>query len=152
MQLLYLDGSRVSKDSMARKINHLISEADVTGLSISIFNNNEVIYQEAFGYKNADTKDSLSVNSIFYGASLSKAVFAILIMQLAEEGKIDLDAPLQDYLDTPLPEIDFNRSWRGYQDLKGDKRYEKITARMCLSHTTGFPNWRSLSVCSGNPL
>ena len=140
-----LDGSRISKDSMARKINHLISEADVTGLSISIFNNNEVIYQEAFGYKNADTKDSLSVNSIFYGASLSKAVFAILIMQLAEEGKIDLDAPLQDYLDTPLPEIDFNRSWRGYQDLKGDKRYEKITARMCLSHTTGFPNWRFLT-------
>ncbi|ASO06420.1 serine hydrolase [Arenibacter algicola] len=143
--IIRLDGTKISKDSLTRKIDLLMENANVTGLAISIFNNNEVIYQEAFGYKNADTKDSLSVNSIFYGASLSKAVFAILIMQLAEEGKIDLDTPLQDYLDRPLSEIDFNRSWRGYQDLKGDKRYEKITARMCLSHTTGFPNWRYLT-------
>ena len=122
-----------------------MQSAHVTGLAISIFNNNEVVYQKAFGYENEDTKDTLSINTIFYGASLSKAVFAHLVMQLVEEGKIDLDTPLQNYLDKPLPEYEFNHNRRGYGDLKGDKRYEKITARMCLSHTTGFPNWRFLT-------
>lgn len=140
-----IDGSTISKNSITQKINQLLSDANVTGLSISIFNKNKVAYQKAFGYKNANTKDTLSVNSIFYGASLSKAVFSLLVMQLSEEGKIDLDTPLQNYLEKPLPEYNFNRSWRGYKDLKGNKQYEKITARMCLSHTTGLPNWRFLT-------
>ena len=143
--ILRLDGTKISKDSLTKKINLLMENTHVTGLSISIFNDNEVVYQKAFGYENGSTKDTLSINSIFYGASLSKAVFSLIVMQLVEEGKIDLDTPLQDYIDKPLPEYKFNRKWRGYGDLKGDKRYNKITARMCLSHTTGFPNWRFLT-------
>ncbi len=144
-EIVRMDGTRILKDSITQKINQLMTDANVGGLSISIFNNNKVVYQKAFGYRNADNKDSLNVNSIFYGASLSKAVFALLVMQLSEEGQIDLDIPLQNYLDKPLPEYIFNRKWRGYQDLEGDNRYERITARMCLSHTTGFPNWRFLT-------
>jgi D-alanyl-D-alanine-carboxypeptidase/D-alanyl-D-alanine-endopeptidase len=122
-----------------------MQSANVTGLAVSIFNDNEVVFLKAFGYRNADTKDTLSINTIFYGASLSKAVFTHLVMQLVEEGTIDLDTPIQNYLEKPLPEYEFEKNWRGYNDLKGDKRYEKITARMCLSHTTGFPNWRFLT-------
>ncbi len=122
-----------------------MESAHVQGLAVSIFNNNEVVYQTTFGYKNWSTKDTLNINSIFYGASLSKAVFSVLVMQLVEEGKINLDTPLQNYLEKPLSEYEFNRNWRGYNDLKEDKRYERITARMCLSHTTGFPNWRFLT-------
>ncbi len=140
-----IDDSKIEKEELTANIKSMMRSAHVTGLAVSIFNENKVVYQKAFGYENADTKDSLSVNSIFYGASLSKAVFAILVMQLVEEGKIDLDTPLQNYLDKPIPEYSFNRSWRGYKDLKGDNRYEKITARMCLSHSAGFPNWRFLT-------
>ena len=140
-----IDGSKIEKEELTGKIKSLMESAHVQGLAVSIFNNNEVVYQKAFGYENGSTKDSLNINSIFYGASLSKAVFSILVLQLVEEGKINLDTPLQNYIDKPLPEYDFNRNWRGYDDLKGDKRYEKITARMCLSHTTGFPNWRFLT-------
>ena len=50
--------------------------------------------------------------------------------------------PLVEYLNKPLPEFKFNSWKKGYQDLKDDDRYKKITARMCLTHTTGFPNWR----------
>jgi CubicO group peptidase (beta-lactamase class C family) len=57
---------------------------------------------------------------------------------LAEEGAIDLDKPLQAYLSKPLPE------YPAYADLAGDDRYQQITARMVLSHSTGFPNWRQL--------
>jgi len=135
----------IKKEELTEKINFLMQSANVTGLGISIFNENEPIYQETFGYSNYDTKDTLKVNDLFYGASLSKAVFSHLVMQLVAENKINLDTPLQSYLDKPLPEYKFNRSWRGYADLSGDRRYEKITARMCLTHTTGLPNWRFLT-------
>jgi len=140
-----IDGSGIEQEELTGNIKALIDSAGVQGLAISIFNANEVVYQKAFGFKNGILKDTLSINSIFYGASLSKAVFAILVLQLVEEGKINLDTPLQNYMYKPLPEYEFNRNWKGYSDLKGDVRYEKLTARMCLSHTTGLPNWRFLT-------
>jgi CubicO group peptidase (beta-lactamase class C family) len=63
-------------------------------------------------------------------------------MHLVETGRIDLDKPLVSYLSQPLYEYTFENKRRGYSDLKNDERYKKITARMCLDHSTGFPNWR----------
>lgn len=49
-------------------------------------------------------------------------------MKFVEEGKLDLDKPLYEYL--------------SYPDIAHDDRYKKITGRMVLSHRSGFPNWR----------
>ena len=57
-------------------------------------------------------------------------------MQLVDKGVIDLDKPVYQYLPKPLPE------YPKYVDLANDPRYKKITARILLSHTSGFPNWR----------
>lgn len=141
-KLKKLDGSLISKSELTTKIQMLLDSANVTGLSITVFNDNQVEYQKSFGYANFDKKDSLTNKTVFYGASFSKAVFGYLVAQLATEGIIDLDKPLQDYLEKPLPDFEFEKEWRGYKNLKDDKRYEHVTARMCLSHTTGFPNWR----------
>lgn len=148
-QIKKLDGSQVSKSELTTKIQSLIDSADVTGVSITIFNDNIVAYQKSFGYANLDEKDSLTNTTVFYAASFSKAVFGYLVTQLVDEGIIDLDRPLQDYLDKPLPDFEFEKEWKGYKNLKGDKRYEIITARMCLSHTTGFPNWRWMTKDNG---
>jgi CubicO group peptidase (beta-lactamase class C family) len=59
-----------------------------------------------------------------------------MVMQLVQEGVLDLDKPVYQYLPRPLPE------YNNYKDLAGDERYKKITARMLLDHTSGFPNWR----------
>ena len=142
LQIKKLDSSQISEVELTIKIQSLIDTAKVAGVSIAIFNNNEIAYQKSFGYANLAKKDSLSNNKVFYGASFSKAVFGYLVAQLANEGVIDLDKPLQDYLEKPLPDVEFEKEWRGYKNLKNDIRYENITARMCLSHTTGFPNWR----------
>ena len=140
-----IDGGKITSVEIEEAVKRLMDTADVTGLAISVLNNNQVVYQKAFGLRNAVEKDILKENTIFYGASLSKAVFSVLVMQLVEEGIIDLDTPLQNYLEKPLPDYEFSKSWKGYHHLKGDKRYEEITARMCLNHTTGFPNWRFLT-------
>ena len=67
-------------------------------------------------------------DTIFAAASLTKPVFALAVMALADGGLLELDRPPSEYLPVPyLPE---------------DERAAWITARMVLSHTTGFPNWR----------
>ncbi len=109
----------------------------------AVFNNNKPVYKKVFGYKRFDTKEPLQTNTNFYGASLSKSVFAVLVMKMVEEKVIELDKPLESYLPQPVYAYGKGTSWnQDYTDLKEDSLYKKITARMCLDHTSGFPNWR----------
>lgn len=138
-----LDNSRISFSALDKKIQDLMNAANVQGLAVTVFNNNEPVYKKAFGYKRIDTKAPLTTTTNIYGASFSKSVFAVLVMKLVEEGVLDLDKPLQDYLTKPIYEYVPTKKWHdNYSDLKNDSLYKKITARMCLDHTTGFPNWR----------
>ena len=113
-----------------------MTAAKVTGMGIAILNDNQSAYVKGFGYRDAQKQLPLSPATVLYGASFAKAEFACLVMQFVEEGRIDLDKPLFAYLPKPLPE------YEAYRDLAGDERANKITARMALSHTTGFANWR----------
>jgi len=138
-----LDNSQISFAEADKKIEALMASAKVTGMAITVFNNNEPVYKKTFGYKRADTKEPLRESTNIYGASLSKVVFAMLVMKLVEEGVIDLDKPLQQYLPKPIYEYQPLMKWHdNYKDLQNDTLYQKITARMCLDHTTGFANWR----------
>jgi len=141
--IIKLDKSKISFVALDNKIESLMKAANVQGLAIAIFNNNESVYKKTFGYKRVDIKAPINTNSNIYGASLSKPVFAVMVMKLVEEGFLDLDKPLQDYLPKPIYEYPPSKKWHdNYSDLKADSLYRKITARMCLDHTSGFPNWR----------
>ena len=138
-----LDHSTISFDSLDHKIQSLMNVAKVHGLALAVFNQEKPVYKKTFGFKNVVTKEPIKPTTNFYGASLSKAVFAVLVMKLVEEGVLDLDRPLQSYLSKPIYEYPTATRWHdNYNDLKGDRVYKRLTARMCLSHTTGFPNWR----------
>ncbi|WP_299768267.1 serine hydrolase [uncultured Dokdonia sp.] len=138
-----LDGTHISKDSLTHKINKLIRDAEVHGMAVTVFNDKSPIYQQTFGYKNVPKQGVLTDSTNIYGASLSKAVFGVLVMKLVEENVIDLDTPLESYLPKKIYEYKPLTRWHdNYSDLKTDSLYHKITARMCLAHTTGFNNWR----------
>lgn len=79
------------------------------------------------GTRGAD-RGPVEQDTIFAAASLAKPVFALGVMTLVDDGALELDRPLLDYLPEPY--------------LADDDRVASITARMVLSHTTGFPNWR----------
>jgi len=136
--LHHVDGRSVPTTELEAFIENTLEKADVTGLSCAIINDGRVVYRKAFGDRNKSTGARNDEETVFAAASLSKSVFAYLVMLLAEEGVIDLDKPLHEYLAKPLYEVP------AYADLKGDERYKQITARMALSHSTGFPNWRFL--------
>jgi CubicO group peptidase (beta-lactamase class C family) len=120
--------------------------AEVTGLCLGIINDNKIAYVKTYGYKNAGKDQLIDTATCFYAASLAKPLFAYLVMQLVDNGVIDLDKPLSAYLPKPLPEYEY------FKDLAGDDRWKLITARHCLSHTTGFPNWRFLNPDGNNRL
>ena len=138
-----LDGTEISKDSLNNKIDQLMKDAEVHGMAIAIFDRNEAVYQNTFGYKNAPNELMLTDTTNIYGASLSKAVFSMLVMKLVENNVIDLDTPLESYLPKKIYEYEPKTRWHDdYSDLKMDSLYHKITARMSLAHTSGFANWR----------
>lgn len=139
-----LDGTTISNDSLTVKINQLMTNADVSGLAIAVFDDNKTVYQKTFGYKDFPNKLSLTDSTNIYGASLSKAVFSVLVMDLVEDGVINLDTPLESYLPKKIHEYEPQTRWHDdYSALKEDSLYHKITARMCLAHTSGFANWRT---------
>ncbi len=138
-QIARPDGKTISSNDIETIVNKLLDTADITGLNISIINSNKFYYVKSFGFKNGATRQSNDTSSCFYAASLAKPLFAYIVMQLVDEGKIDLDKPLYTYLPKPIPEYD------NYKDLTGDDRWKLITARNCLTHSTGFPNWRDFN-------
>jgi serine-type D-Ala-D-Ala carboxypeptidase/endopeptidase len=141
--IVRLDKSSITTRQLDDKIKQLMKDASVTGMAVSVYNDNKTVYHKVFGYKNADTKTPLQTNTNFYGASLSKSVFAVLVMKLVEEKIISLDKPLQDYLPKPVYEYGKGASWnQDYTSLKEDSLYQKITARHCLTHSSGLANWR----------
>lgn len=138
-----LDGTNIHKDTLTKKLDHLVKEAQVHGLFVTVFENNKTKYHKVFGYKDYEQKATFSDTTNMYGASLSKAVFGVLVMKLIEENIIDLDSPLESYLTKKIYEYKPLTKWHDhYSDLQSDSFYHRITARMCLSHTSGFPNWR----------
>jgi len=116
----------------------LIAREDVKGMAVAVIDNGQVVHVAAYGYRNVEQNLPLQTDTIMYGASVTKAAFAYMVMQLVDEGRIDLDRPIDQYLPRPLPE------YEGYEDLAGDERWRLITPRIVLTHRVGFANLRFL--------
>ena len=116
----------------------LMARERVVGMAVAVIDRGVVVRVAAYGQRNAERKLPLQTDTIMYGASLTKVAFAYMVMQLVDEGRLDLDRSIADYLPRPLPE------YEDYTDLAGDERWRMLTPRIILTHATGFGNMRSL--------
>lgn len=121
-------------DSTARA---LMQREQVQGLALAVIDHGAVVHVAAYGIRNA-AGEALTAETIMYGASLTKTAFAYLVMQVVDDGRLNLDAPIADLLPRPLP------AYEDYADLAGDPRWRALTMRHLLTHTTGFANFRWL--------
>lgn len=114
------------------------------GMAIAVIDNGNIAYVQSYGIRNAQG-DPLTRDTVMYGASLTKTIFAYTVMELVDQGKLNLDTPIESYLDKPLPSYGpdpvFPDKYGPYKDLANDPRWKKITPRMCLNHSTGFSNF-----------
>lgn len=134
-----LDGSTITPAEVDTTVTRLMKAAEVTGAGIAIFNDGKIAYERAYGFRDTENKLPLTEDSVMTAASFSKVAVGYMEMQLVQEGILDLDKPVYRYFPKPLPE------YPEYADLAADPRYKKITARMLLSHTSGFSNFRWLN-------
>ncbi|QBD75473.1 class A beta-lactamase-related serine hydrolase [Ktedonosporobacter rubrisoli] len=112
----------------------LMKDAHVPGLSLSLIRDAQIVWSGAWGVKQAETEEPVTIHTIFQAASLSKPLFAYAVLSLVQRGSIELDRPVTCYLPTAF--------------VPNDPLLERITVRMVLSHLTGWPNWRE----DGQPL
>jgi len=112
---------------LERDIPELMKKDGVPGLAIAVIRAGKTAWLHGFGMKELKTGQPVTGETVFEAASLSKPVFTYGVLKLVEQGKLGLDVPLTTYLPKPF--------------VAGDERLAKITARIVLSHRTGFPNW-----------
>jgi len=101
--------------------------ACVPGLCAVLVRGGKVAWTHATGLAKAGTSQTIDQDTLFEAASISKAVFAYIVLQLADRGQLDLDRPLVDYLRPAY--------------LPDSTALAPITARHALTHTSGLPNW-----------
>jgi len=104
-------------------IPELMEREGVPGLSVALIADGRIVWVEGFGVKDTRTGEPVTTVSVFRGASLTKQLVAYAALKMCEQGVLELDRPLTDYLEEP------------YLD---DHRVEQVTLRMVLSHTSGF--------------
>lgn len=122
------------------EVAHAMAATQAKGLAVAVIDQGKVRHVRSYGARNA-VGDPLETDTIMYGASLTKAAFAYTVMQLAEEGRLDLDQPVADLLPQPLPDYPDDDDYAPWSTLAGDDRWREITPRMLLTHSAGFANF-----------
>ncbi|MGY4397027.1 CubicO group peptidase (beta-lactamase class C family) [Sphingomonas sp. UYAg733] len=120
-----------------------MAETGAKGIAIAYIDHGQVVFARSWGARNANG-DPLTPDTVMYGASLTKTVFGNFVMQLVEEGRIDLDRSIADYLPKPLPDYagpTIENRYARWSDLAGDERWRKLTPRILLNHGSGFANF-----------
>jgi CubicO group peptidase (beta-lactamase class C family) len=104
---------------------HVLKTWHAAGFAVAIIEKNKVVYAKGFGYRDIAGKLPVTANTLFAIGSCSKAFTAALIGKLQQEGKLDIDKPVTNY----LPSLKF------YNDAMNNT----ITLRDMMSHRTGLP-------------
>lgn len=98
----------------------------IPGTSVALVRDGELVWTRAYGYADAERGIAMSIKAVYRAESISKPVTAWGVVKLAEEGLIDLDAPVGEYLeDWEFPESDFDT--------------DEVTVRRLLTNSAGLP-------------
>lgn len=119
-----------------------VDDGKLSGISVLTLKDGRILHQECFGLANIDEERALEKNSIFRIYSMSKPITAVALMMLYDEGKFQLDDPVDKYIS-------------GFKDTKvwvAGKAVDQqtpFTIRHLLTHTAGFTyGWGSSHVDS----
>ena len=124
-----------------------INNNKIPGAVVLVGNEKGIVYQKAFGVKNPLTNEKYAIDDIFRIASMTKAITSVAVLKLWEDGKINLDDPIEKYIpefkDAEILET-FNEKDSSYTSKPSTK---KITIRQLLTHTSGI----GYDFIDGNP-
>lgn len=107
-------------------LQEIMARWGIPGLGVGLVEDGRITYARGFGVQSLATGAPVTPDSLFCVASITKIFVATAIMQLVEQGRLNLDAPLGTY----LPDFRLD-----------DARLPRVTLRQVLSHTAGLPDF-----------
>jgi CubicO group peptidase (beta-lactamase class C family) len=134
-----LDGSRITQQQAASFAEKTLLENHVTGAQIAVLNNGKLVWSYAYGLRHKDLDLPMDRETTTWAASITKSVFATYVMQLVERGEFDLDKPVAQQLPKPLDQ--YPAYSKSAADIVKDPRWQTVTPRMLLSHSSGLFNF-----------
>ena len=102
----------------------LMQDYSIPGVSIALIQEGQTVWSNAYGYADIETERSMTTDTYCRVESISKSVTAWAIMKLVEQGLVELDRPVKEYI----------KSW---EFPKSDFSVDQVTVRELLSHTSG---------------
>jgi CubicO group peptidase (beta-lactamase class C family) len=114
-------------DRQTQSIPGMMKESKIPGLSIAVVDREGVIWTAGFGYTDYDCKTPVTPETIFSIQSMSKTFTATAVMIAVQDGLVDLDTPITEY----LPDFKVNSRFE-------DNPQDKMTLQLLLSHRAGF--------------
>ena len=112
----------------------------VPGLSAAFIDHGTIVWARAYGFADVEAHRRATTNTLFQAASISKPVTAMAAMRLVQEGKLQLDGDVNQWLGTwKVPENQYTRD-------------QKVTPRRILSHTAGLSGHGFAGYVAGQPL
>lgn len=121
------DNYQYAREYLEWMIDEKMVENKIVGLSIAIVDNQKVVWSRGFGYADKNNGVKAGSQTIYRAGSITKLFTATAVMQLAEQGLIDIDQPLQRY----LPEFSIKRHF---------PEENPVTARLIMTHHSGLPS------------
>ena len=135
---LIISCGETKEEIVANEIQQIMETNKAVGLAVVAVKDGQVVYNNTFGYKDLDAQTPLSKDDIFRIASISKSFTATGIMQLVEQGKLDLEADVSDIL--------------GFKVRNPKYPKVPVTVRMLLSHSSSMNDYNGyFSLNSINP-
>ena len=112
------------KTTLSNEIQKILTETGMPSISIALVKDDKIVWADAFGYTNVKKQFPATKETVYSTGSTFKSVTAMAVMQLADAGKLNLDDPVNRYLQPPI------------KDLSADG--EPVTIRHLLSHHAGL--------------
>ena len=126
-------------DYLGEYIEAQMKKSKVVGLSVAVVDDKEVLWTQGFGYADKAKGIAVTPGTLFDPASVTKVFTATALMQLVEQGKVDLNRSVSYY----LPEFSMKSRFSSSSD--------DITVRQLLTHHSGIPGDRFKGMLSKNP-
>jgi len=127
-----------AKQYLTWLIDQEMSRNDITGLSIALVDDQQVVWQSGFGYADLEDRVPAAPETLYRAGSIAKLFTASAVMQLAEQKRIDIDRPLSE----ALPEFSIKSRFA---------HADAVTARNVMSHYSGLPSNYLLNLYVRNP-
>ncbi len=117
---LFAQANAPNYAELEKTISDELKEKTAVGAAVAIVKDDKVIFAKGFGTANVETNAPVTPETLFQVGSMTKTFTAVMILQLVEEGKLKLDAPIGDYAKNLSPKL------------------SKMTLAQLLSHTSGI--------------